>query len=367
MSDSLATPTTTPTPTPRYAHTNLPVLFPSPALTPQGCLTDSQLLSLFNAGFIAQLKVDGVRLRIHVTVHRDGVVKVHSIRTRSGDPVSPNLEVAILLLLATTEPNDTPLLPNDQDYLIEAEFLYGGDMQKTAGRVHSTHLDIVLSECQLYLFDCIRRDPKDPMRWLISEPYLNRYAYLVQFTDLDEPPQQVFRLPILARFDRDSTPADPIRSPIEWAQSLAASYGIEFEGVVMKDPKAPYTSGRSPNIQRWKQQAEHQAQVLDMEEMITFDLKPTGMVGSFKCLDIHTGITFSLSASSLPHALRRAVWEHKDTFLPPSPDNPGRPSKPTILTYTALAFGVKSAPRMPRVVKSDIIKHLTRIGALPNE
>ncbi len=364
MSDTPATST----PAPRYAHTNLPVLFPSPALTPQGCLTDSQLLSLFNAGFIAQLKVDGVRLRIHVTVHRDGTVKVHSIRTRSGDPVSPNLEVAILLLLATKEPNDTPLLPNDQDYLIEAEFLYGGDMQKTAGRVHSTHLDIVLSECQLYLFDCIRRNPNDPMRWLISESYLNRYAYLAQFTDLDEPPQQVFRLPILARTDAGSTASTgSTTSPIEWAQSLASAYGIEFEGVVMKDPKAPYTSGRSPNIQRWKQQAEHQAQVLDVEEMTTFDLKPTGMVGSFKCFDIHTGITFSLSASSLPHSLRRAVWEHKDTFLPPNIDRPNGPASPTILTYTALAFGVKSAPRMPRVVKSDIVKHLTKIGALPNE
>lgn len=362
-------------PTAPAAHTNLPVLFPSPALTPQGCLTDAQLLTLFNTGFIAQLKVDGVRLRIHVTVAVDGAVKVHSIRTRSGDPVSPNLELAIILLLTPMEPNDTPLLPQDQDYLIEAEFLYGGDMQKTAGRVHSTHLDIVLSECQLYLFDCIRRDPNDPMRWLTSESYLVRYGYLAQFTDLDEPPQQIFRLPTLSKADQpDGSTVSTATDPIEWAQSLATSYGIEFEGVVLKDPKAPYTSGRSPNIQRWKQQAEHQAQVLDVEEMTTFDLKPTGMVGSFRCLDIHTGIEFSLSASSLPHSLRRAVWEHRDTFLPPSgpsgadsPDEANQSTKPTILTYTALAFGVKTAPRMPRVVKSDIIKHLTKIGALPNE
>lgn len=340
-------------PTRQYAHTNLPILFPSPALTPQGCVTDSQLLTLFNAGFIAQLKVDGVRLRIHVTVHADGAIKVHSIRTRSGDPISPNLEIAIIFLLSPAEPIGFPVGKEDQDYLIEAEFLYGGDMQKTAGRVHSTRLDIALSKCQLYLFDCIRRDPDNQMYWLTSEPYLVRYGYLAQFVDLDDPPQQVFRLPNLIKADQSEV------EPIEWAQSLATAYGIEFEGVVLKDPKAPYTPGRSPNIQRWKQQAEHQAQVLDVEEMTTFDLKPTGMVGSFKCIDITTGIQFSLSASSLPHSLRRAVWEHRDTFV--STD------KPVILTYTALAFGVKTAPRMPRVVKSDIIKHLTKIGALPNE
>lgn len=359
-------------PTRQYAHTNLPILFPSPALTPQGCVTDAQLLTLFNAGFIAQLKVDGVRLRIHVTVHADGAVKVHSIRTRSGDPISPNLEVAIISLLTPTEPIGFPVGKEDQDYLIEAEFLYGGDMQKTAGRVHSTRLDIALSKCQLYLFDCIRRDPDNQMYWLTSEPYLVRYGYLAQFVDLDDPPQQVFRLPILSKADQSKADQSEVE-PIGWAQSLATTYGIEFEGVVLKDPKAPYTPGRSPNIQRWKQQAEHQAQVLDVEEMTTFDLKPTGMVGSFKCLDITTGIQFSLSASSLPHSLRRAVWEHRDTFLPPrgpsGADSPSadRPAKPTILTYTALAFGVKSAPRMPRVVKSDIIKHLTKIGALPNE
>lgn len=350
-------------PTPMYAHTNLPILFPSPALTPQGCVTDSQLLTLFNAGFIAQLKVDGVRLRIHVTVHADGAVGVHSIRTRSGDPVSPNLEVAIIFLLSPAEPSGSTARKEDQDYLIEAEFLYGGDMQKTAGRVHSTRLDIALSECQLYLFDCIRRDPDNQMLWLTSEPYLTRYGYLAQFVDLSDCPQQVIRLPILSKADQSDVDhwsnGSTVMEPIEWAQSLAASYGIEFEGVVLKDPHAPYTPGRSPNIQRWKQQAEHQAQVLDVEEMVTFDLKPTGMVGSFKCFDITTGIEFSLSASSLPHSLRRAVWEHRDTFV--STD------KPTILTYTALAFGVKTAPRMPRVVKSDIIKHLTKIGALPNE
>lgn len=350
-------------PAPIYAHTNLPILFPSPALTPQGCVTDAQLLTLFNAGFIAQLKVDGVRLRIHVTVQCDGAVRVRSIRTRSGDPVSPNLEVAITLLLSPTKPNGFPVGKQDQDYLIEAEFLYGGDMQKTAGRVHSTHLYSVLSECQLYLFDCIRRDTNDPMYWLTSEPYLTRYGYLEQFTDLYDPDDpthhqhQVIRLPNLTKADQSD--GSTATNPIEWAQSLATIYGIEFEGVVLKDPKAPYTPGRSPNIQRWKQQAEHQAQVLDVEEMTTFDLKPTGMVGSFKCLDVHTGVTFSLSASSLPHSLRRAVWEHRDTFLPTG--------APTILTYTALAFGVKTAPRMPRVVKSDIIKHLTKIGALPNE
>ena len=340
-------------------------------------MTDAQLLTLFNAGFIAQLKVDGVRLRIHVTVHADGTVNVHSIRTRSGDPVSPNLEVAIIFLLTPTEPSDFSVGKEDQDYLIEAEFLYGGDMQKTAGRVHSTRLDIALSECQLYLFDCIRRDPNNQMYWLTSESYLVRYGYLAQFVDLDEPLQQVFRLPILSKevdHQSDGSTGSTAMNPIEWAQSLAASYGIEFEGVVLKDPSAPYTSGRSPNIQRWKQQAEHQAQVLDVEEMITFDLKPTGMVGSFKCIDVSTGIEFSLSASSLPHSLRRAVWEHRDTFMPPSgadssggPSGVDRPTKPTILTYTALAFGVKTAPRMPRVVKSDIIKHLTKIGALPNE
>ena len=81
-----------------------------------------------------------------------------------------------------------------------------------------------------------------------------------------------------------------------------------YEGVIIRNPIAFYSFGKSNNILKLKPGCEDTYKILDVLQAIGEDGTLKNMVGSFLCKD-SCGNLFKVGAGKLTHAQRREYWE----------------------------------------------------------
>lgn len=136
-------------------------------------------------------------------------------------------------------------------------------------------------------------------------------------------------------------------------QILAAGY----EGVILRDPMAPYKFGRSTLKQQWllklKRFEDGEAVVLGSEEMVHNDNEAkrndlglierssrkagkakAGVLGKLRVRDLETDVEFKIGAG-FTQALRAELWTQRKKIQ-------GR-----VVKYKHQAFGQKDKPRLP--------------------
>jgi len=132
-----------------------------------------------------------------------------------------------------------------------------------------------------------------------------------------------------------------------------------FEGVMLRDPKGPYKSGRSTLREGWllklKRFEDSEAEILGFEELMSNQnvkemnelgrMKrsshiegqvPADTLGRFIVRDIHSGVEFRIgTGQGLTHELRQEIWDHQKGYL-------GK-----LVKYKFQRYGTKDLPRMP--------------------
>lgn len=164
------------------------------------------------------VKLDGIRLQAHLD--RDAFPPVH-LFTRSLEEITDRLPEVVDAVLAL--PAQTAVL--DGEVIVLGEDGRPLPFQVTGARTASTADVEALRErtpVTTFLFDLLHIDGTD----LVDEPAATRWAALAELA------------PDLA-VDRVVTD-DPVRAQEFFAQVLAQGH----EGVVVKDPEAPYAAGR---------------------------------------------------------------------------------------------------------------------------
>lgn len=141
-----------------------------------------------------------------------------------------------------------------------------------------------------------------------------------------------------------------------------------FEGVITRDPTAPYKHGRSTRNQQWmlkvKRFEDSEAIILDtVEERENLNEAKTdllghtersshqankvgkGRLGKFEVRDLTTGVEFSVPSGAIPHAERLRLWAVRDTlpglilkykYLPAGAKQGGKPRHPVFLGFRDL-------------------------------
>jgi len=126
-----------------------------------------------------------------------------------------------------------------------------------------------------------------------------------------------------------------------------------YEGVVARDPDAPYVQGRSRAMHKWKRFLDSEARVVGFDEQHTntnpivqdalgrnrrpnngYVPRPKNTLGSLLCVDVHTGVHFSIG-TGFSDTLRKRVWDDQPSYL-------GR-----TLRYTYQCIGSQGRPRFP--------------------
>lgn len=153
-----------------------------------------------------------------------------------------------------------------------------------------------------------------------------------------------------------------ILNPQELEDFEAEMLAAGFEGVMIRNPAAPYKFGRSTvkdgALLKVKRFAHDEAEVVGVEEMMHNDneaftdelgrtkrstskenLRPSGMLGAFICRSPKWECTFNVSAGSLSHVDRRLIWEQSQINT--------KTPWPTLLRFKHLPHGAKDRPRHP--------------------
>lgn len=130
-----------------------------------------------------------------------------------------------------------------------------------------------------------------------------------------------------------------------------------FEGLILRDEKAPYKEGRSTlreqSLVKVKRTEDSEAIIIDFQELYrNFNIAetdalgytkrsshaenmiPAGTLGALICRTIPGGVEFKIG-SGFDTALRDEIWRDRALWL-------GR-----VVTYKHLPYGVKEAPRHP--------------------
>lgn len=139
-----------------------------------------------------------------------------------------------------------------------------------------------------------------------------------------------------------------------------------YEGLVLRDPHAPYKFGRSTlreqGLVRYTTWETSEAEILDLEEEMEnrnellvneqgFNKRsshqenkvPKGRMGSLLVRDLKTGVEFNIG-TGFDHALRQEMWDKRSEMV-------GR-----IVTYRFKPAGAKDKPRFPafRMLRSNL-------------
>lgn len=195
-----------------------------------------------------------------------------------------------------------------------------------------------------------------------GEPYATRYGKLQ--TLLAEPPYSLHpRMQLLEQF---------MIYDMETLTDMQEDY-LErgYEGLIMRNPEAPYKNGRSTDnakgavhatsgkpLQPWcmlklKKFSSGEATVIGVQELMTNEneddldalgyakrskaaegLRPAGVLGSLRVRDCETGVEFSVG-SGFDTEQREALWSQREQLA-------GK-----IVRYKHFEIGVKTAPRFP--------------------
>lgn len=134
-----------------------------------------------------------------------------------------------------------------------------------------------------------------------------------------------------------------------------------YEGVILRDPNAPYKNGRTTvkenSYLRIKRFVQEDAIVLSITEALEntnpkvtnalgrsarsshqANLTPKGMVGSLVCRDIKTGDTITVGPGEMSHQERTYYFENQSKLVGAT------------ISYKSFKHGVKSKPRFPTFV-----------------
>lgn len=230
---------------------------------------------------------------------------------------------------------------------IEGELIYGDPvapdvMQMTTSAVMSVDKDDLASAVKLYVFDCFTEH---------RLPYWGRYQRLSRLAE------KARRAGIILVEQTEIRTIDDLRDYEERIVNRG------FEGVMLRDPEAPYKFGRSTlreqYLLKWKRFEDGEAVILGVEEgqrneneqqldergyskrsKKSEGMVPNGTLGhlivrdrkNFSGLDqFHIG-----SGPGLTHELRAELWRDRATL------------KGQLVKYRFQRIGVKDAPRFPR-------------------
>jgi ATP-dependent DNA ligase len=83
---------------------------------------------------------------------------------------------------------------------------------------------------------------------------------------------------------------------------------LGYEGFILRDLNSTYTRKRSPHMMKYKPKASDEYQILSLEEAISEDGTPKGMLGAFWCID-NMSTKFKVGAGKLTHLERKEIWE----------------------------------------------------------
>jgi DNA ligase-1 len=132
------------------------------------------------------------------------------------------------------------------------------------------------------------------------------------------------------------------------------------EGTILRKPDGPYKCGRSTWKERYllklKPFKDSEARVIGFEEMMSNQNKaekdefglmkrssaksgktPTGRMGKFMCIDIHTGVEFKCGMGvGLTMELRKKIWDNQNEYIN------------RIMKYSYQPHGTKDKPRIPK-------------------
>jgi ATP-dependent DNA ligase len=103
--------------------------------------------------------------------------------------------------------------------------------------------------------------------------------------------------------------------PSRIATSLTQVYSIYdefisegFEGFIIRHMDAPYMRRRSPFMMKFKPKQLDHYKIIGLEEAISEDGTPKGMLGVFQCID-DMGTKFKVGAGKLTHFERLEIWQ----------------------------------------------------------
>lgn len=88
-----------------------------------------------------------------------------------------------------------------------------------------------------------------------------------------------------------------------------------YEGIILRNPSAPYVEGRPWTILKWKPSKHDEYKIVVVKEAISEDGKPLGRVGSLECRDTF-GNHFCVGAGiGVDVAKATKMWEQKDKLI----------------------------------------------------
>jgi DNA ligase-1 len=213
--------------------------------------------------------------------------------------------------------------------------------------------------------DVMQRTTSAVMSEDTKDPELRLYVFDL-FTRGERPYKQALEYMLYS-----ALPKDVVVVEQNWVKDAEHALQLEevyvsrgFEGIILRDPYAPYKQGRSTlkeqYLLKFKRFEDSEAEILEVEEMMhnnnemTTDergyakrskakggMTPAGMFGRAKVRDIHTGVEFYLgSGPYLTLEMRIFLWKPAARRALPG----------AIWKYRFQNVGVKEKPRFPRVL-----------------
>jgi len=193
-------------------------------------------------------------------------------------------------------------------------------------------------EFTFYTFDYTHPD------WL-DKPFLDRYNKLKELSPLDPRCQYINHIMI---YNYDDLLAYEL-------ESLKKG----FEGIMLRDPEAPYKQGRGTFkegiIYKLKRFEDAEGEIVDFEEQMTntnvqekdelgyakrtihkAGLVPANTLGKF--VVYYNGDLINVAPGIFPHPMRKYIWEHKEEF------------RLKYLKFRFFNYGVKDSPRFARAI-----------------
>jgi hypothetical protein len=226
------------------------------------------------SNYVAQLKIDGHRLLIHITD------RVRAF-TRRGNDVTESLP--------ELQEIDWP---TNVATIIDCEVIAEtGDYSDTSERIGRNAENVTRDiEMNFAIFDVICYEGK----FLYNKPYKNRYGWTVTISDLT-PDERVGALPIY--------------TDEEEAKRVASDY----EGLIWKDTEAEYEFGKRSTA--WVKE-KHKAETVDVvaTEFVEGEGRLDGTLGKIK-IESADGEPVGYTGSGLTDEQRNKIWNNQEQYL----------------------------------------------------
>lgn len=242
-------------------------------------------LERLNKYIICQPKLNGDRCRVEWAGKSPALISAY------GNLINqlPHIEEALSFLHST--------LPEQLKELDGELYCHGmrqQDIHSIVSRRENRHNDYL--EIQLHVFDTQNPTIPQLQRALQLENYFKELSVT---TD--------------SNFPINFVSSNVILNSIEGVISLATSYVASgYEGIIVRDPAAPYTTTRPPTMLKWKPSELDEYRIVGVAEGIGW---ATNHLGSFLVTG-NDGTPFSVgSGPLLTKENRRHFWQHRETLI----------------------------------------------------